>query len=494
MRYCNRCVDYSRVLAGIVLVGSLIASPALAQQALFAATDPPTDQSLEEQWQDVLRGEYVTVDFDALRAVADPALSGDRVVLTLLDGVSVTAVEQRVDWMASDRYVWVGTVEGVPRSEVSLVSNRGVLAGEVMMNGQAYLIRPVRESKHLVFEVDRSAFPEVEDIVLEPPGNTTPQAPRQQGSSKANLTENIDLMIIYTEPAMNQAGGLAALEAIIMGGVGRMNTATVNSGQTHTFTVVDIREVVYTETGSSADVQRLQNPSDGHMDEVHTWRDDVGADMVGMVVSTAYPFCGVAFNINDPVGNPNADANAFNLTIWNCVDGNRSLAHEFGHNMGMRHDPFVDPTLSPDPYNHGHTNPVAGNEFRTILAYNNACSAVGLSCPRMSYWSDPNLTINGDVVGTAATSDNARALDERAAAIAAFRTTVSPGPFTRYVSPTGNDAGNDCTNAGNPCATVSHAVAQALDGDTINIAAGDYDEPEMVIDKELIFEGEGVVY
>ncbi len=156
------------------------------------------------------------------------------------------------------------------------------------------------------------------------------------------------------------------------------------------------------------------------MDEVHTWRQEVGADMVGMVVSTVYPFCGVAYNINDPLGNPNAAANAFNLTIWNCVDGNRSLAHEFGHNMGMRHDPFVDPSTTPDPYNHGYTNPVAGNTFRTIMAYNNRCSSVGLSCPRLSYFSDPNLTLNGDPMGSTNLEDNARAFDERAAAIAAF--------------------------------------------------------------------------
>ena len=421
---------YNRVLAlaGIVLIGSLTALPALAQQSLFSATPPPVDQSLEQRWDDVLRGDYVTVRFDVLRTVADPLLSADRVVLTLLDGVSVTAVEQRVDWMAPDRYVWVGTVEGVPGSEVSLVSNRGVLVGDVTMGGQSYLIRPVRENKHLVFEVDRSAFPEVEDVILEPSGNTTP-APRQQGNGKAAMVENIDLMIVYTAAARTQAGGLEALEAIIMGGVGRMNTAFINSGLSHTVTLVDVREVVYTETGSSTDVQRLQNPSDGHMDEVHMWRADVGADMVGMVVSTAYPFCGVAYNINDPIGNPNAAANAFNLTIWNCVDGNRSLAHEFGHNMGMRHDPFVDGSLTPDPYNHGYTNPVVGNTFRTIMAYNNACSSVGLSCPRLSYFSDPNLTLNGDVMGTEDLSNNARAFNERAAAIAAFVPAVAGPSF-----------------------------------------------------------------
>ena len=424
------CYNRVLVLAGIVLMGSLTASSALAQQSLFSATPPPTDQSLEQQWQDVLRGEYVTVRFNVLQAVADPALSADRVVLTLLDGVTVTAVEQRVNWMAPDRYVWVGTVEGVPGSQVSLVVNKGVLVGEVTMGGQAYQVRPVRENKHLVFEVDRSAFPEVEDGILDAPDDGASQStPRQRGSGKTAMTENIDLLIVYTAAAEAQAGGLAALEAIIMGGVGRMNTAFANSGLLHTVTLVDMREVEYIETGSSNDVVRLRNPSDGHMDEVHTWREEDGGDMVAMIVSTVYPFCGVAYNINDPIGNPNAAANAFNLTIWNCVDGNRSLAHEFGHNMGMRHDPFVDPTPTPDPYNHGYTNPVVGNTFRTIMAYNNACSAVGLSCPRLSYFSDPNLTLNGDPMGSVNLEDNARAFDERAAAIADFVPAVAGAAF-----------------------------------------------------------------
>ena len=43
---------------------------------------------------------------------------------------------------------------------------------------------------------------------------------------------------------------------------------------------------------------------------------------------------------------------------------------------------------------------------------------------------------------------------------------------TYYVATTGSDAGNDCTDMANPCATVNHAIDQAADGDTINIAAG----------------------
>jgi parallel beta-helix repeat protein len=44
---------------------------------------------------------------------------------------------------------------------------------------------------------------------------------------------------------------------------------------------------------------------------------------------------------------------------------------------------------------------------------------------------------------------------------------------TRYVSPTGTDAGN-CTAS--PCRTISYAVAQANAGDTISVASGTYAE------------------
>ena len=52
--------------------------------------------------------------------------------------------------------------------------------------------------------------------------------------------------------------------------------------------------------------------------------------------------------------------------------------------------------------------------------------------------------------------------------------------------------GNDCSNPGNPCATIAHAVSQASDGDTLDLAEGIYLEPGLVIDKELNIQGAGV--
>ena len=47
--------------------------------------------------------------------------------------------------------------------------------------------------------------------------------------------------------------------------------------------------------------------------------------------------------------------------------------------------------------------------------------------------------------------------------------------FDRYVSPLGNDL-NLCTNSSYPCRTIQHAAGLAVDGDTVKVAEGVYDE------------------
>jgi hypothetical protein len=53
-------------------------------------------------------------------------------------------------------------------------------------------------------------------------------------------------------------------------------------------------------------------------------------------------------------------------------------------------------------------------------------------------------------------------------------------PTNLYVSTGGNDTGNDCTIAGNPCLTIQHAVDEACGGDTINVSPGTYSETASV--------------
>ncbi len=64
---------------------------------------------------------------------------------------------------------------------------------------------------------------------------------------------------------------------------------------------------------------------------------------------------------------------------------------------------------------------------------------------------------------------------------------LAAGAATRLVSPSGADAG-DCTAL--PCLTIGYAAGQAVDGDTVSVAAGTYAE-EVAVSKKLAFSGAG---
>lgn len=69
--------------------------------------------------------------------------------------------------------------------------------------------------------------------------------------------------------------------------------------------------------------------------------------------------------------------------------------------------------------------------------------------------------------------------------------TLHPASGTeRYVDAVrGDDEGNDCTNSGNPCQTIKHAVEAADAGEVINIYPGTYRENITGLEKSLTFQG-----
>ncbi|HMB93597.1 MAG TPA: hypothetical protein VKP65_22285, partial [Rhodothermales bacterium] len=74
-----------------------------------------------------------------------------------------------------------------------------------------------------------------------------------------------------------------------------------------------------------------------------------------------------------------------------------------------------------------------------------------------------------------------------------YPVTAPSVPGMRFVATTGSDTTNDCASPITPCATLARAVDQATPGDTIDLAPGTYNEPGLLITKNVHVQGEDVV-
>ena len=148
---------------------------------------------------------------------------------------------------------------------------------------------------------------------------------------EAETTGTIDVAVVYTPTALEAAGGAAGIEAEIDLMIAETNDAYAASGVGLRLALVARSEVPYTETHGDLDIDRLADPSDGHLDEIHALRDGAGADLVHLIVGETddsfYNVCGIA-----------ELPGAFGITLRDC--GGITFAHELGHNMGLHHDRF----------------------------------------------------------------------------------------------------------------------------------------------------------
>lgn len=247
----------------------------------------------------------------------------------------------------------------------------------------------------------------------------------------------IDLMVVYTAGASSFWGGNATANSTITSAVTNMNVALINSGITNiTFNLVYTGVINYVETGVfQTDLNSLKSSTDGIIDEVHTLRAAYGADLVGLILSSPTSSCGLG-NLNTLSANY-VNTQAFVVNLYSCILSNYSLAHEFGHNMGLNHDWYVNQSISPCSHHHGYVNKTAVNNasastiaqrWRTIMSYNDECSDVGINCTRINRWANPAVTYNsestGIAIGLANPSDEAFGFRRFACVVSGFMPTV----------------------------------------------------------------------
>lgn len=442
----------SAVAMLVLAAGAAGPAPVVAQQspanvtsltrAGSASTAAPRTAAPLDAWE--RRARLVSVNSGVLpnRATpgAPPAAAAE-ISIDLFDGASITAAFDRFDPNDSG-VTWVGHVPALPGSHVTLVQGGGVLAASIILPTASYTIRPAlrdpadpsaaSEPVHVMAEINSAGFqreaapliPEVSADALEVAADTV----------MADTADFIDVLVVYTSLAENWAGGPAGILNWINLGISETNTAYAASGVNQRVRLAHAERVTYTEVGSfSTNLNNLRAGAAG-LDTVAALRNVYTADLVSMLVRPAgADACGIAF-IMTAVSTAFAP-NGYSVVDAPCSSPNGTFAHELGHNMGLRHDWYMDRGVTPFTYAHGYVNLVA--RFRTIMAYPDACTSQAINCTRLLAFSNPNLTQLGQPMGVpggtniscptgnalnmSCDADERRALNDTAFAVANFR-------------------------------------------------------------------------
>jgi hypothetical protein len=402
---------HGRLLLPLFFLLSLTGGSVLAAESLL---EPVGAQSTATLPVHVTRGQEVRINRRALNA---PVMDID------LFGETVTALRDRID-RGRGQTIWTGHLQGNALDTVIVTVRGPSVSGVIYRAGETFRLSLTRDGAVQLLEIDVSALPD-DDADALPDGFGEAQA--GGGTTMADTGTVQDLLVVYNQAACNSQGSCAGLEADITTAVAELNAAYAASSVDITMNLVGMALTSYTGTGASAALSDLRGTSDGQMDEIHTLRDQLGADVVSFIYDGEG--CGIGY-----LGS--SASYAFNVTDEPCLVGNRTMAHEIGHNQGARHDRQTDSTgdtSTGDNFGYrrcsdGSVDDFGSPYFRTIMTY--SCS----SASRQGIFSNPNRTYLGVPQGVDTTPDplkaahNARTLNESAGYVAGFRaaTVVEP--------------------------------------------------------------------
>ncbi|KAB2940180.1 MAG: zinc-dependent metalloprotease [Hyphomicrobium sp.] len=396
------------------------------------------------------------MEYELTKGMRAPSAAQPAPELTIaLDATTMIKARRTHIEKTPEGYVWHGTVVGTDDPVTLLWWPSGRLSGQITHRGHHYVVKNLGDNLHGVVEMSPRKLPPEhapmgkplmdkmhmrEDplvtkgdagMLRKPPAGKTerPQEPirnLQDAAPKARAKDTevalmvppapstqqgrqpvtIDLIVAYTPQAAKHYTDIK--RDLIEVAVEEANQSFRNSGIDNVrLRLAHAYETDYAETGSHFEhVFRFADKGDGYMEEVHALRDQHKADIAALIVHDPNG-CGLSAAVAPP-----ADR-AFTVVHHECAALSYSLAHEIGHIIGARHDLALDDGKQPFPFGHGF---VSGKDWRTMMSYEESCDG----CPRLAVWSNPRIKVRGVAAGDAM-ADNARAILEGAARVAAFR-------------------------------------------------------------------------
>ncbi|WP_179958327.1 M12 family metallo-peptidase [Chitinimonas arctica] len=416
----------------------------------------PEQQRLAEQ----IKARKTTKQFTAIRINLD-ALKQDQRLDLDLRGQPSSATRTSLTQRGENDFSWRGQLADQP-GDAMLSVHGDAVEGTIRRGSQLFRIESMGAGVHALVEVDESQFPPDEppsfkqkELQARPANQPLSRADATGGdlavadsatldSTLASIGPVTKVLVAYTGSVETAKGGAANTLAMIQLAVDETNASYQNSKVKTRLQLVHRVKVAYTEAGKSYDtiVSQLAGTADGNMDNLHTLRNIYGADVVVLIVNQT-DYCGMADAIWA------TPTSAFAAVHYSCATGYYSFGHEIGHLQGARHNIAADSSTTPFSYGHGFQGP----SWRTVMAYD--CSP---SCPRLPYWSNPDVKYGGVAMGNADQANNARVLGTTGPQVSTFRN--PSGAIWRYT--------------GTPCSGDSCPGWQKLDNNTrtVSVAAG----------------------
>ena len=401
-------------------------------------------RSISESQQRIVNNiaeQSTTSEILVARSVDDAVtlLETGRVIINVTPSDAFEPASSRMRRSSSGAEVWEGWSAGLPPARI-LSGSTGLL-GVVRTQRGVYRIEPLGDQYHVIVLVNEAEAPSehppeapvgtiADSLQLQPVGLDSllgvgapalHDGKSLQGSGNGPLSgvPEIDVMVVYTAAAAMATG---SINDLIDFAVDETKQSYSNSGASVGLHLAHTAQVVYNETGRTytQHISALIATSDGHMDNVHTLRNQYLADLVVLVVNDI-SYCGIAGGV------PATTTTAFAVVHVGCmVAPFYSFAHEIGHLQGAGHDLGAPDHYSPYAYGHGFVDP--NGQWRTIMAYGNACN---WSCARVAYWSNPHVQhpVTGQWMGSTTTAHNARVINDTRYLLRDFRTLPQPNNF-----------------------------------------------------------------
>jgi hypothetical protein len=388
----------------------------------------------------IVRYQLAFVDLEVLRG--EGTLDGE-MTFDLFPGVRGVFRGTEVNGAPDHNFTWLGSDEVDPQGRAILVVQDNVLAANLYVGGHFYHIRPVDAGYHVVVQVSPTFGPELDDELLpEFDSSLFDDSTRFVGDLAeygvgADDSSIVDVMVLYTPAARDGAnldGNANSIERDIFLAVEETNESFRNSDVSCRIRLVHAEEVAFSEEGLRLrEVSGLLRAgTDSVFSKAHALRNQYAADVVVLLVQ----FDG--FSLQEAVGisrtmdeaAPSFADEAFVVLQRNAIVMDYNFAHYLGFIFGAQPDRYSLGVTS-NGYHHGLVNSIAG--WRTIMAAGRECATAadgGSGCPRIPYWSNPDLAYSrtntdsaplGVAAGSPAAADNHRVINENVEIVANFR-------------------------------------------------------------------------